>query len=277
MHAALVVLVALALAPTARVREPSWPMAVGSGEAVRVKPAAVAKERAVQPVPTDRPIAAPTSGWPSAQPQPGEGPAVRPMILVGEGARAPQTETFVAPPPLVCVAGTEQSERLPQYGSGYEQWCALPDGRRHGPFAAWDEKGHLSIRGQYALGREAGEWQHWHPTGERRSLHHYVDGKPEGVWRDWHPNGKLEQESHYVAGKRQGMTTRWYDNGQVFTATRYVHDEVADGEHTFYYEKGGPIERGQFVNHRREGVWTIHAPDGKVVETQRWHLGERVP
>jgi hypothetical protein len=24
-------------------------------------------------------------------------------------------------------------------------------------------------------------------------------------------------------------------------------------------------------------VWTIHSPDGKVVETQRWHLGERVP
>lgn len=275
MHAVLLALTAFALAPTVRVREPSWPMAVGAGEAVRATPA-VASERAATPVPTDRPITTPAGGWPSAQPQPGDGPPVRPMIVVGEG-RAVPAQPFVAPPPLACADGTEQAERLPQLAGGYEQWCALPDGRRHGPFAAWDENGRISIRGQYIEGRESGEWQHWHPTGERRSRHDYVDGKPQGVWRDWHPNGRLEQESHHVAGERHGMTTRWYANGQVFTETRYVHDEVADGEHTFYYEKGGPIERGQFVNHRREGVWTIHAPDGTVIETQRWHLGERVP
>lgn len=275
MHAALLALAAFALAPTARVREPSWPMAVGAGEAARARPE-VASERAAAAVPTDRPITTPAGGWPSAQPQPGDGPPVRPMIVVGEG-RAVPAQTFVAPPPLACADGTEQAERLPQHGGGYEQWCALPDGRRHGPFAAWDERGRVSIRGQYIEGRESGEWQHWHSTGERRSRHYYVDGKPQGVWRDWHPNGRLEQESHYVAGERHGMTTRWYANGQVFTETRYVHDEVADGEHTFFYEQGGPIERGQFVNHRREGVWTIHAPDGTVIETQRWHLGERVP
>ena len=286
MHAALLALLALALAPPlapppanpTRVREPSWPMALGSGEVSRP---AVPADRPIARAPTDRPdrlITAPAGGWPSAQPQPGDAPVVRPMILIGEARGEPRVGVFVAPRPLSCPAGTEQAERLPQdRASGYEQWCAHPDGRRHGPFAAWDERGRISIRGQYVEGREAGEWQHWHPTGERRSLHHYVDGKPEGVWRDWHPNGRLEQESHYVAGERHGLTTRWYANGQVFTATQYVHDQVADGEHTFYYEKGGPIERGAFVNHRREGVWTIHAPDGKVVETQRWHLGERVP
>jgi hypothetical protein len=282
MHAALLALVALALAPapatTIRVREPSWPMARGSGEASR---AAVPADRPIVRVASDRPnrpIIVPVAGWPSAQPQPGDAPVVRPMILIGEARGEPRAGVFVAPRPLSCPAGTEQAERLPEdRASGYEQWCAHPDGRRHGPFAAWDEHGRISIRGQYANGSEAGTWEHWHPSGERRSLHHYVDGKPEGVWRDWHTNGRLEQEMHYIAGKRHGMTTRWYANGQVFTETRYVHDEVADGEHTFYYEKGGPIERGQFVDHRREGVWTIYAPDGAVLETRRWHRGEQVP
>ena len=280
MHAALLALVALALAPTlaptARVREPSWPMALGSGETVRASHRPVAAHRPAAPahsVPSDRAITVPTTGWPSAQPQPGDAPVVHPMTLVGEGRVKPR----VAPSRLSCPAGTEQAERLPQdQASGYEQWCAFIDGKRHGPFAAWHEDGRISIRGHYADGNETGTWEHSHANG-RRSLNHYVDGKPDGIWKDWHPNGQLEQEMHFVAGKRHGMTTRWYANGQVFTATLYVQDEVADGEHTFYYEKGGPIERGQFVNHRREGVWTTYAPDGTVMETKRWHRGEQVP
>lgn len=288
MPAALLALVALALAPTlaptVRVREPSWPMALGSGEAVRVSRGPVAADQSAAPVvsvPSKGPITVPASGWPSAQPQPGDAPVVHPMSLVGEGLTTaigrPRAQPIVAPPRLSCPVGTEQAERLPQdQTSGYEQWCAFPDGKRHGPFAAWHEDGRISIRGHYANGNEAGTWEHSHANG-RRSLNHYVDGKPEGVWRDWHPNGQLEQEMRFVAGKRHGVTTRWYANGQVFTATLYVQDEVADGEHMFYDEKGGPIERGQFVNHRREGVWTTYAPDGAVMETKRWHLGEQVP
>ncbi len=274
----LVCVVWLALAP-------SWPMAVeGPGERAAYVPA----DRSPEPVSGDiranppiRAIPAQPTGWPMAQPDrslvPGRQPGVvTPMILVG-GGEAPPAGTFAGLPALACPDGGKQVDRAPQYGStNFEQWCER-DGRRHGPTATWHANAAIWIRGQYVHGVQAGTWTRWHETGELQASDTYVDGKPHGVSREWHRNGQLQQESHFRGGQRHGMTTRWYANGQVFVATRYIHDKVADGIHTFYYESGAVIDRGRYVNGQRHGVWTIYDPAGAVTQRQRWVRGVPTP
>lgn len=86
MNAVLVIVAALLLDPSARVREPSWPMAVEGADArtsprtareapPRVLQRAVPEDRSVTPPPTRTPrtriIEAPVMGWPGASVDPG--------------------------------------------------------------------------------------------------------------------------------------------------------------------------------------------------------------
>lgn len=83
MRTAVVCLTAVLLAPVARVREPSWPMAVGPGderapvrvvrEAPRPAPLAVPEDRSpVTPAPPQpRVVLPPEPGWPGASVDPG--------------------------------------------------------------------------------------------------------------------------------------------------------------------------------------------------------------
>lgn len=264
----LAVLLALALPPAVPVLEPSWPMAV----------AGVGPDRSDRsegsPVPRDRPprtrdVIVPEQGWPAAQPQAG---VVTPIIEFPTIVVDPAV--FAAIAPLDCPAGTAMVERLPQNGGNwFEQWCARPDGVRHGPIATWHDNAEIWQRGQYVDGQFAGTWTSWHPTGEKQGEHQYVDGKLHGVARVWHRNGQLEEESHRVAGERHGATTRWYANGQVFVTTDYVHDAIADGIHRFYYEKGGVLEEGRYRGGKQHGVWTVYHPDGHVLGRKRWVRG----
>jgi hypothetical protein len=84
MRTVLVCLAVVLLAPVARVREPSWPMAVGPGderapvrvvrEAPRRAPMAVPEDRSTIPAPAPaqpRVVLPPEPGWPGASVDPG--------------------------------------------------------------------------------------------------------------------------------------------------------------------------------------------------------------
>ena len=66
-----------------------------------------------------------------------------------------------------------------EFASWPAQWCALPDGTRHGPWTEWHEDGHVRRMGLYVNGvpegrwlvwKKAGWWKLWGPPYERIEL-----------------------------------------------------------------------------------------------------------
>jgi hypothetical protein len=44
-------------------------------------------------------------------------------------------------------------------------WCALPDGRRHGPYHELHPRGQVRIAGQFRGGLRDGVWTYWDQLG----------------------------------------------------------------------------------------------------------------
>lgn len=63
-----------------------------------------------------------------------------------------------------CPAGTQfhRSEKYwEEFATWPAQWCARPDGTRHGPWTEWHEDGHVRRIGLYVDGAPEGRWLVW--------------------------------------------------------------------------------------------------------------------
>jgi hypothetical protein len=112
----------------------------------------------------------------------------------GPGASAPPASpaaaTPVAPPvatapaaPSRCPTGTAATTgpAESEHESGAE-WCARPDGTKHGRYVTFWEPGKKAAEGDYAAGKRVGRWTRYFRHGEVVSEELYRDGEPDGVW-----------------------------------------------------------------------------------------------
>jgi len=89
--------------------------------------------------------------------------------LVAVGCASSSLPPVSAPPPGAftaqdCPQGTvfHRSEKYwEEFASWPAQWCARPDGTKHGPWTEWHEDGHPRRIGLYVNGAPEGRWLVW--------------------------------------------------------------------------------------------------------------------
>jgi hypothetical protein len=65
------------------------------------------------------------------------------------------------------------------------QWCARPDGTRHGRWMSWHENDRVSSKGEFRDGEMDGWWVFWYPNGVRKFELRYTSGWQDGDSLEW--------------------------------------------------------------------------------------------
>jgi antitoxin component YwqK of YwqJK toxin-antitoxin module len=153
--------------------------------------------------------------------------------------------------PADCPGGAQLQGKKPP--AGQLQWCARPDGVKHGP------------------------WREWHANGNTKSAGSYVDGKMEGTWQTFFEDGALKSEGVYRGGFKDGIWTQYYDKGEGGTKNRVEEHHAGSNEvkWTGFRPNGAKWAEGTQVGTRPQGAYTEYYPDGKVAVKGNYNSGEK--
>jgi len=149
----------------------------------------------------------------------------------------------------------------------------LAGGERHGPWALFDEQGVQLEEGSYEQGKLTGSWRRWDEQGRETEQGQYAQGKMVGEWSWWAdgPQGaRIQRRGSYRDGVLRGDFSYADEQGRPADSSAFS-GMAYSGEITLVTAEGEPIETGQLVAGRREGIWT-HAA-GTV--SFSWRDGER--
>lgn len=72
-----------------------------------------------------------------------------------------------------------------------------PEGRRHGIWYFYNEKGAMISMTEFRHGKKNGVSLHKYPNGAVQYTGEYEDDKQVGVWRTFDPNGALKDSVNY--------------------------------------------------------------------------------
>jgi antitoxin component YwqK of YwqJK toxin-antitoxin module len=100
------------------------------------------------------------------------------------------------------------------------------------------------------------------------------NGKKHGQWQGQFPNttatsyiGKFEH------GKRVGLFKFYHQNGKLKAAMLFSKNGTfARAE--MYYEDGTLIAKGNYVNEKKDSVWTYYGGSKNVRKTESWKMGK---
>ncbi|HEX3852116.1 MAG TPA: hypothetical protein VHW01_14190, partial [Polyangiaceae bacterium] len=108
-----------------------------------------------------------------------------------------------------CPDGARQQGK-----AGKLQWCARPDGRKHGPWTEWHPSGKLKSQGQYRDGKMEGRWVTYFEDGARNVEGDYKGGLKDGIWTTYYEDGKTKNrvEEHHL-GSWEIKWTAWHSDG----------------------------------------------------------------
>jgi uncharacterized protein len=158
------------------------------------------------------------------------------------------------------------------------------EGKKHGVFREFDEKGNITAGFIFdentkagegmmdTLGRKQGAWRWFYPDGTVRSQGSYKDGKREGSWTFFYPSGKTEQQGSYKEDLATGAWKWYYSNGTVHRDELYRKGRE-DGHAIEYDTLGNVVSEGDYVDGLRVGKWKLtvndHSEEGEYADGER--------
>jgi hypothetical protein len=174
--------------------------------------AAVVITACADPPPPRRPapaIAAPVAIAGAAPADARPDPPVEPEPLAAPEPDPPEPATPEPAPPLgpphypprwsACPARTVFAGEI-----GVEAWCERKDGKRHGPYTAWDELGRLAEEGEFRAGRRHGQWIEYY-EGAVAGQGPYRRGRKHGKW--------IHRGAHFTLEVtwKNGREVKWFE------------------------------------------------------------------
>ncbi len=171
--------------------------------------------------------------------------------------------------PLQCPAGTAAKGK-----AGQRQWCAKPNGRRHGPAALWYPGGaKIATKTIFNNGAKVAVIR-FHQNGKRQLKVSYRAGVPHGAWEAWYTHGTRSGKGTYKNGALEGRFTLFHFSGARSEAGTYQNNERV-GKWTFWHKNGKKALSGSYVDGLRDGVWIAYDQKGKKLHETRWSRGKR--
>jgi len=171
-------------------------------------------------------------------------------------AAAPQVD-FWKNEKTACPAGSQLvGKAAPREKIGCEK-----NGVGEGPWAIFDDAGHLSSNGGFRAGKLHGPWAEWFPNGQKRREGVFLDGVADGTFRAWDDKGKAV--GSYEMKKGTGRELEWHPNGQKSLEVDSV-DGIRVGRATTWDEAGHKTGEGSFAEGHESGTWTYFDTAGVI-------------
>ena len=146
------------------------------------------------------------------------------------------------------------------------------EGRRHGPYRAWDDAGALRESGQYVKGDKAGTWTRYR-DGKTAHTSAWLHGKRHGKAHTFREDGRIKQTVEYAKDRRHGRTTRLYPDGTVERYDTYALD-TRTGPAQWFDAEGRVADEGAYLDGKRDGIWHFRSK-GRLTRVTSYVAGER--
>lgn len=175
------------------------------------------------------------------------------------------------------------------------------DGNKQGYWEHFYDNGKRDYNANFKNGQYHGYCEFYHPNGKLQSKGSYINGKFNGVWNDFDNKGRLWNKVTYKNGKRikelpiteskkklftpKNLDSRykeWNEEQSIIDGVR-INQYDLDGNKQGYWETPYDkfpgkklIQKGNYVNDKKEGEWVISYPNGKIYLFSRFKNGERL-
>jgi antitoxin component YwqK of YwqJK toxin-antitoxin module len=89
------------------------------------------------------------------------------------------------------------------------------NGKEHGEWKKFYEKGILKEKREFTNGMKTGEFIAWWENGKQRLHYLFINDEYDGTCREWNEDGLLIKEMNYKKGYEEGTQRCWYENGKI--------------------------------------------------------------
>ena len=182
-------------------------------------------------------------------------------LLAGCPAKVPPRPSN-APPVLLCEAGTAEV-----LAGSYEQWCARPDGTRHGLWLRWHPSRERAEQVAYVDGFQQGPYRKWDSAGNVVSEGDYDAGVKVGAWVWRYASGRPQIEGSFADGHEDGTWIAWWSGGVKLSEGDWSSGDRV-GVWQYWHPNGYDAARGTYVGSAKQDDWQYWDPDGNVLEAE---------
>nr|WP_246357343.1 toxin-antitoxin system YwqK family antitoxin [Pyxidicoccus fallax] len=162
-----------------------------------------------------------------------------------------------------CPDGARLLGRAPPEGT--LQWCAKPDGGKHGRWAEWHPNGKLKTEGQYVDGKMEGRWVSYFEDGVKQLEGEYRGGLKTGLWTLYYEEGPKNREEVHTPEARETKWTAWRSSGEKWAEGTLV-GHMAVGPYSEWHPNGALAVRGTYEKGQKAGDWKYFDLQGQATD-----------
>jgi len=110
--------------------------------------------------------------------------------------------------------------------------------------------------------KKIGQFVSYYPNGTIESKGKYQQNKKEGLWLTYHENGKIKDSTFYKNNNPTATSYSWFSDGRMNVKREMDESGNGTGIETSYWNNGNLDFIGNWLNGKRNGLWTYHHYNG---------------
>ncbi|WP_460219844.1 toxin-antitoxin system YwqK family antitoxin [Psychroserpens sp. MEBiC05023] len=139
------------------------------------------------------------------------------------------------------------------------------NGKPHGKATQYFENGSISLIVPYNDGVEHGTYKAYHKNGNLRGRIDLKNNIRDGLYEEYYENGNKRAFIIYKDGKVNGDFIEYFENGNIRYAA-YQINNMLQGVVKVYDFDGKLNTQGQFIDNKKEGLWTSFGGDEYIIK-----------
>ncbi len=156
------------------------------------------------------------------------------------------------------------------------QECQDSNGRVQGKHFIRDPNGKLKMEGHYKDGRFHGKFTEWDENGKKMSETEFSNGIPSGTWLHWNKDGILVNITQFSTRDNKRMQLVLKGDGTKHSEGELGNQLIRNGKWKFWHENGQLKEEGQYVKHKKNGLWSQWDEKGNEIKRTYFENGAEV-
>lgn len=135
------------------------------------------------------------------------------------------------------------------------------NGRLNGTLRRWDDNGNLGLEENYSSGQLNGESRYLE-NGILLRSGNYLNGAKNGLFTEHNRQGNLLRHTWYTRG-REDSSHSFHANGKIAIRKTAISGITLTETYQEFDEAGQLMLEGNYLNTKKQGIWTAYYPNGK--------------